>query len=61
MGPFFGGQEMGWMDTYLNQVGWFQLVAHARHEGENPLRCTTQDKKGLVLTIVFFYPIFGSP
>jgi len=26
--------------------------------GENPLRCTTQDKKGLVLTKVLFYLIF---
>jgi hypothetical protein len=26
--------------------------------GENPLRCTTEDEKGLVLTIILFYPIF---
>ncbi len=26
--------------------------------GENPLRCTTQDEKGLVLTTILFYPIF---
>jgi hypothetical protein len=26
--------------------------------GENPLRCTTQDEKGLVLFVVFFYSIF---
>jgi hypothetical protein len=25
---------------------------------ENPLRCTTQDEKGLVLTIALFYLIF---
>ncbi len=28
--------------------------------GENPLRCTTQDKKGLVLIVLLFYPIFWS-
>jgi hypothetical protein len=26
--------------------------------GENPLRCTTHDRKGLILTIVLFYPMF---
>ncbi len=26
--------------------------------GENPLRCTTLDKKGLVLTAILFYLIF---
>jgi hypothetical protein len=26
--------------------------------GENPLRCTTQDEKGLVLFVVLFNPIF---
>jgi hypothetical protein len=26
--------------------------------GENPLRCTTQDKKGLVLATIFFYHTF---
>jgi hypothetical protein len=26
--------------------------------GENPFRCTTQDEKDLVLTIVLFYFIF---
>jgi hypothetical protein len=29
--------------------------------GENLLRCTTQDEKGLVFTVVIFYPIFWSP
>ncbi len=27
-------------------------------KGENPLRRTTQDKKGLVFTAIIFYPIF---
>jgi len=26
--------------------------------GEIPLRCTTQDEKGLVFNAVLFYPIF---
>jgi hypothetical protein len=26
--------------------------------GENLLKCTTQDKKGLVFTTILFYPIF---
>jgi hypothetical protein len=26
--------------------------------GENPLKCTTQDEKGLILTTVLFYPYF---
>jgi hypothetical protein len=29
--------------------------------GENPLRCTTDDEKGLVLIVVIFYFIFLSP
>jgi len=29
--------------------------------GENPLRCTTQDEKGLVFTTILFYSIFWSP
>jgi hypothetical protein len=29
--------------------------------GENPLRCTTKDEKGLVHTIVFFSLIFLFP
>jgi hypothetical protein len=28
------------------------------HVAKNPLRCTTQDKKGLILIVVLFYPIF---
>jgi hypothetical protein len=28
------------------------------YKGENPLRCTTHDEKGLFFTIVIFYPIF---
>jgi hypothetical protein len=38
VGPFFRGQEMGWMDTYLDQVEWFQLATHARYMGENPFK-----------------------
>jgi hypothetical protein len=29
--------------------------------GENPLRCTTQDEKGLILTRVLLYLIFWTP
>jgi hypothetical protein len=29
--------------------------------GENPLKCTTQDEKGIVLIVIFFYLIFWSP
>jgi len=29
-----------------------------KYQGENPLRCTTHDEKGLVLIAVLFYPIF---
>ncbi len=48
-------QELLWSKHYeLNKFGQIQC-------GENPLRCTTHDKKGLVLTIVLFYPIFWSP
>jgi len=28
---------------------------------EDPLRCTTHDKKGLVFTVILFYPMFWSP
>jgi len=30
-------------------------------KGENPLKCTTHDEKGLVFTRVHFYFIFWSP
>ncbi len=39
------------MDFFIEFTKMIQL------QGENPLRCTTQDKKGLVLSIVLFYPI----
>jgi hypothetical protein len=29
--------------------------------GENPLKCTTQDEKGLILNVILFYLIFWSP
>jgi len=32
------------------------LRAKETKMGENPLRCTTEDEKGLVLTIILFYP-----
>jgi len=31
------------------------------YHGEIPLRCTTQDEKGLVFNAILFYPIFWSP
>jgi hypothetical protein len=31
------------------------------YKGENLLRCTTHDEKGLILTTFLFYPIFWSP
>ncbi len=32
-----------------------------QYKGENPLRCTTQDEKGLAFNAIPFYPIFWSP
>jgi len=38
---------------------WQKNVSQMKDEvGENPLRCTTKDKKGLVFTTIFFNPIF---
>ncbi len=37
---------------FLNLMDFFSF------KGENPLRCTTQDEKGLVFIAVFSYPIF---
>jgi hypothetical protein len=37
----------------MHQLSIFFLV-----QGENPLRCTTQHEKGLVLNEIIFYPIF---
>jgi hypothetical protein len=34
------------------------FVQYLAQQGENILRCTTQDKKGLVILQSFFYPIF---
>jgi len=31
------------------------------YQGENPLKCTTHDEKGLVLNAVIFYLTFWSP
>jgi len=30
-------------------------------QGENPLRCTTEDKKGLILVIYIFFTLYFDP
>ncbi len=53
------------MESYKKQLEFetrffFNLSKRFRKMimGENPLRHTTHDEKGLVLTIILFYPIF---
>jgi hypothetical protein len=47
---------------FANKVIKFEkALKFKRPLGENPLRCTTQDKKGLVLIAFLFYLIFWFP
>jgi hypothetical protein len=40
---------------YICEEIIFVMEYEKLHTNENPLRCTTHDEKGLVLTIVLFY------
>jgi hypothetical protein len=55
---------MGWIQFNIAKIGGFMNFASnwiIMYLGENPLRCTIHDEKGLVLTEFVFYPIFWSP
>jgi hypothetical protein len=43
---------------YGDPVLGLRIMIFIKLMGENILRCTTQDEKGLVLIALFFYPIF---
>ncbi len=45
--------------TYLLElVAYQEKFLDFKYQSENPLRCTTQDKKDLVLIAILFYLIF---
>jgi hypothetical protein len=43
---------------YGDLVSSLRIMIFTKLMGENPLRCTTWDEKGLVFNVVLFNPIF---
>jgi hypothetical protein len=43
---------------YGDLVSGLRIIIFTKLMSENPLRCTTQNEKGIVLAVVLFNPIF---